>query len=101
MSARGVAMSIGSSATSTRPSGDTQTTDGCLTRGASAITSIFQPAGGVGSAALAALTNIRNEIAARKWRIKKPGPAGPGEYARMKPLIRKPKPDDGQHRLDP
>ena len=48
-SALGVLMSIGSSATKTRPSGAQQTTEGWLTAGAWATTSSVQPGGGVGS----------------------------------------------------
>src|SRR5438093_4690741 len=47
-SAFGRLMSIGSSATNTRPSGAQATTEGCLTFGASATSSIRQPAIGCG-----------------------------------------------------
>src|SRR6266480_3851205 len=53
-SALGRLMSIGSSATNTRPSGAQATTDGCVIFGASATTSIFQSVGGCGRAEVAA-----------------------------------------------
>src|SRR6266545_2082659 len=55
MSAFGKLMSIGSSATNTRPSGAQVTTDGCLIFGASATTSIFQSAKDSGRAGAATL----------------------------------------------
>src|SRR6266487_3065803 len=63
MSAFGKLMSIGSSATNTRPSGAHVTTDGCLILGASAMSSLRQPAIGWGraEAAEAAVTANKSE----------------------------------------
>src|SRR6266498_4371451 len=59
MSAFGKLMSIGSSATNTRPSGAQVTTVGCLICGASATTSIFQSAKGCGRAEAATVFDLQ------------------------------------------
>src|SRR6266487_2126459 len=58
-SAFGRLMSIGSSATNTRPSGAQATTEGCLIFGASAMSSMRQPAIGWGSAEAATVADSR------------------------------------------
>src|SRR2546425_1253999 len=53
MALAGARMSIGSSATNTRPSGATQTTEGCRMSGAAATSSTFQSGRQAGDAASA------------------------------------------------
>ena len=64
--ALGVLMSIGSSATNTRPSGAQHTTDGCFTSGAERIISSFQSDGGVGRAANAECATIKHDMNAKR-----------------------------------
>src|SRR4051812_34293732 len=82
-----VLISIGSSATNTRPSGAQQTTDGCFTSGALRTVSNFQSGGGVGSAANAELTVIRHAIEVKRRAKKADDRNRTGNLRFTKPLL--------------